>query len=136
MFSRFLVDANGFKPMSPAYKAGALIRLSYASRAEMNGFEPLVESSPHTRLAGECLKPDSATSLYFLAEWRGFEPLWLSHQMLFKNIVISHTLPPFRVVSPERFERSQATLEEWCSIQAELWGVFIYFFPNTPHTID
>jgi hypothetical protein len=56
--------------------------------AEREGFEPSVEVSPHTRLAGERLQParpslqnfqtTKKTSLIFMAEGVGFEPTELS----------------------------------------------------------
>jgi hypothetical protein len=50
--------------------------------AEREGFEPSVEVSPHTRLAGEHLQPTRSSlrifRLEFLAEGVGFEPTNLS----------------------------------------------------------
>jgi hypothetical protein len=48
--------------------------------AEREGFEPSVESNPHTRLAGEHHRPLGHLSvLIFLAEEVGFEPTVLSY---------------------------------------------------------
>jgi hypothetical protein len=51
------------------------------SLAEREGFEPSVEVSPHTRLAGERLQPTRPSlriNKYSLAEGVGFEPTELS----------------------------------------------------------
>ena len=50
--------------------------------AEREGFEPSVESNPHTRLAGEHHRPLGHLSTHFfsiLAEEVGFEPTVLSY---------------------------------------------------------
>ncbi len=46
--------------------------------AEREGFEPSVEVSPHTRLAGEHHQP-ARSSLHIVAEGVGFEPTVLSY---------------------------------------------------------
>jgi hypothetical protein len=82
--------------------------------AEREGFEPSVEVSPYTRLAGEHLKPtrsslrmglavkDQVVDFYtamnmsrFMAEGEGFEPPFPGRKAVFKTAALSHSaIPP------------------------------------------
>ena len=68
-----------------AYLPGVCARTfrRYINRYEEEGFEPSMELSPHTRLAGERLQPARpslrAGSPKKMAEGVGFEPTVLSH---------------------------------------------------------
>ena len=86
--------------------------------AEREGFEPSVEVSPHTRLAGARLQPTRPSLRWFirynrlklsfqsmlragrlqqvdLAEGVGFEPTELLHSTVFKTAALNHSaIPP------------------------------------------
>jgi hypothetical protein len=64
--------------------------------AEREGFEPSVEVSSHTRLAGERLQPTRPSlQLNFLAEGVGFEPTVPLGTAIFKTAALNHSaIPP------------------------------------------
>ena len=64
--------------------------------AEREGFEPSVEVSSHTRLAGERLQPTRPSlQLNFLAEGVGFEPTVPFRTAIFKTAALNHSaIPP------------------------------------------
>ena len=82
--------------------------------AEREGFEPSVEVSPYTRLAGEHLKPTRSSLriglavsdqiVYFyavmsltwcMAEGEGFEPPFPGRKAVFKTAALNHSaIPP------------------------------------------
>ena len=75
--------------------------------AEREGFEPSVEVSPYTRLAGEHLKPTRSSlrlglavkaqyrTLEILAEGEGFEPPFPGRKAVFKTAALNHSaIPP------------------------------------------
>ena len=68
--------------------------------AEREGFEPSVEVSPHTRLAGERLQPARPSLRIYIdnvAEGVGFEPTELLHSTVFKTAALNHSaIPPKR----------------------------------------
>ena len=77
--------------------------------AEREGFEPSVELSPHTRLAGERLQPARPSlqkffqNFYikllrnFMAEGVGFEPTEALTSTVFKTAAFDHSaIPPNR----------------------------------------
>ncbi len=73
--------------------------MHYERLAEREGFEPSVEVSPYTRLAGERLQParpslrDSALNV--LAEGVGFEPTSRLRETVFKTAAFNHSaIPP------------------------------------------
>ena len=67
--------------------------------AEREGFEPSVEVSPYTRLAGERLQPTRPSlqnpTLNLLAEGVGFEPTSRFRETVFKTAAFNHSaIPP------------------------------------------
>jgi hypothetical protein len=62
--------------------------------AEREGFEPSVELSPHTHLAGERLQP-TRPSLRIMTEGVGFEPTVPFGTTVFKTASFDHSdIPP------------------------------------------
>ena len=67
--------------------------------AEREGFEPSVEVSSYTRLAGERLQPARPSlrdpALNFVAEGVGFEPTSRLRETVFKTAALNHSaIPP------------------------------------------
>jgi hypothetical protein len=86
--------------------------------AEREGFEPSMELSPHTRLAGERLKPSRPSlrgflchalhKFFFLAEGVGFEPTVPVGTTVFKTAAFNHSAIPPRVLI---YEYNKACLD-------------------------
>ena len=68
--------------------------------AEREGFEPSMELSPHTRLAGERLQPARPSlrisyEFKMVAEGVGFEPTEVLPSTVFKTAAFDHSaIPP------------------------------------------
>jgi len=64
--------------------------------AERMGFEPMVRCYPHTRLAGEHLRPTrSSLHVGVVAEGVGFEPTEVLPSTVFKTAAFDHSaIPP------------------------------------------
>ncbi len=99
-FKKTLVDRKAISRIflqeikNPVQRTGRQIKM-----AEREGFEPSVELSPHTRLAGERLqpaRPSLPNRFYILAEGVGFEPTEVLPSTVFKTAAFNHSaIPPF-----------------------------------------